>query len=167
MILVSKLADYAVVLATRLAVVQGEASLSAQSLADATRLPAATVAKVLKALAKAEIVIGARGATGGYRLARPPRDITVADLVAAIDGPLLLTECSGSAGEDHGNCEHQPYCGTKLHWGRINTAVSTALAAVTLQDMMSVPDFMAVPSKNDETKKENKKPQQTALSERV
>jgi len=162
-ILVSKLADYAVVLATRLAAGQGDVSLSAQSLAEATRLPAATVAKVLKALAKAEIVIGARGATGGYRLARAARDITVADLVAAIDGPLLLTECSGAVGEDHGNCEHQPYCGTKLHWGRINTAVSTALAAVTLQDMMAVPDFMSVPQQ----KNENKKPQQTAVSERV
>jgi FeS assembly SUF system regulator len=161
-ILVSKLADYAVVLATRLAAGQGAVSLSAQSLAEATRLPAATVAKVLKALAKAEIVSGARGATGGYRLARLPRDITVADLVAAIDGPLLLTECSGAASEDHGNCEHQPYCGTKLHWGRINTAVSTALAAVTLQDMMAAPDFMSVPQQ-----KENKKPQQTAVSERV
>lgn len=159
MILVSKLADYAVVLAVRLAQQPGEGSLSAQALSDGTRLPAATVAKVMKALAKAGLVIGARGASGGYRLSRQPGAITVADLVAAIDGPMALTQCSGAEG-DHLKCEHLPYCGTKLHWGRINDAVSTALAAVTLADMI-MPAALITPP--------NKRPLETAgtITERV
>jgi FeS assembly SUF system regulator len=145
-ILVSKLADYAVVLAVHLAQQPGGDSLSAQGLADATRLPAATVAKVMKALAKAGVVVGARGAAGGYRLARCPSLISVADLVSALDGPMAVTQCSG-AGTDHTKCEHLPYCGTKLHWGRINQAVATALAAVTLKDMTAPSALMVPPHK--------------------
>ncbi|MFY7778889.1 MAG: SUF system Fe-S cluster assembly regulator [Elstera sp.] len=142
MIIVSKLADYAVVLAVHLGQMRqsGGVQASTADLSEATRLPSATVAKVLKALNRAGLVTAARGSGGGYRLARAPREITVAEIIAAIDGPLGMTECAGDT--DHEACTHTSYCATKPHWARVTLAVQAALGAVTLDDMMA-PPFMA------------------------
>src|SRR5690349_4139661 len=93
MIILSKLADYGVIIATHLAT-GPERQVTASQVAQETRLPPATVAKVLKALAHAGVVIGTRGASGGYRLAREAERITVAEVVAAIDGDIGVTQCS-------------------------------------------------------------------------
>ncbi len=146
MIIVSKMADYAVVLAVHLGHLGGNlggagaAQASTADLSEATKLSTATVAKVLKALGRAGLVTAARGSGGGYRLARQPRDVTVADVIAAIDGPLAMTECTGDS--DHESCTHLSYCATKPHWARVTLAVQAALGAVTLADMMA-PPFMA------------------------
>src|SRR3954462_13989152 len=88
MLRLSKLADYAVVVLVRLA--QGEAVQTSPGIAAVTGLPEPTVAKVLKALASGGLVTSQRGARGGYRLARPLASIPVADVVAAIDGPVPI-----------------------------------------------------------------------------
>jgi FeS assembly SUF system regulator len=133
MIILSKLADYGVIVATQLAVSAEEAQMTASALAERTKLPRATVAKVLKALAHAGIVTGARGAAGGYRLARPAGVISIAEVVAAIDGAMGLTQCTTHMPA----CERSSFCSTRPHWHHINHAVGTALAAVTLADMVS------------------------------
>jgi FeS assembly SUF system regulator len=133
MIILSKLADYGVIVATQLAVAAEEAQMTASALAERTKLPRATVAKVLKALAHAGIVTGARGAAGGYRLARPASVISIAEVVAAIDGAMGLTQCTTHMPA----CERSAFCSTRPHWHRINHAVGTALAAVTLAEMVS------------------------------
>jgi FeS assembly SUF system regulator len=133
MIILSKLADYGVIVATQLAVGAEEAQMTASALAEHTKLPRATVAKVLKTLAHAGIVTGARGAAGGYRLARPAGVISIAEVVAAIDGAMGLTQCTTHTPA----CERSAFCSTRPHWHRINHAVGTALAAVTLADMVS------------------------------
>jgi FeS assembly SUF system regulator len=140
MIILSKLADYGVIVATHLAA-HPERQENAASIAVATQLPPATVAKVLKALAHAGLATGTRGAAGGYRLARPPAAISVAELVAAIDGDIGLTQCSIHTGD----CDRTTYCPTRPHWSAINRAVSTALSAVTLADMIS-PFLFAPPA---------------------
>jgi len=132
MIILSKLADYGVIVATHLAT-HPERQENAAAVAVATRLPQATVAKLLKALAHGGLVTATRGAAGGYRLARPGSAISVAEVVAAIDGDIGLTQCSVHV-ED---CERTTYCPTRPHWAAINRAVGTALAAVTLNDMIS------------------------------
>ncbi len=144
MIIVSKLADYAVVLAVHLGHLgqTGGAQASTADLSEATKLPVATVAKVLKALGRAGLVTAARGSGGGYRLGRAPGEVTVADVIAAIDGPLAMTECTGE--NDHDTCTHLSYCATKPHWARVTLAVQAALGAVTLKDMMA-PPFMGAP----------------------
>jgi FeS assembly SUF system regulator len=130
MIILSKMADYGVIVATHLAA-DSTRQMNAAVLAAETRLPQATVAKVLKSLAHAGIVVGARGAAGGYRLARPASAITVSDVVAAIDGAIGMTQCS----VHEPSCERTQFCPTRPHWHRINLAVGEALAAVTLADM--------------------------------
>jgi len=137
MIILSKLADYGVIVACELAA-RPEHQLTAAALAEGTRLPRATAAKLLKALAHAGIVSGARGAAGGYRLARNAAEISVAEVVAAIDGAIGITQCtSHPAAVRAVTCERTHFCPTRPHWQRINTAVTTALGAVTLADMVA------------------------------
>jgi len=137
MIILSKLADYGVIVATHLALPPGRQE-NAASVAAATRLPMATVAKLLKALAHAGVVSATRGAAGGYRLSRSAAAITIAEVVAAIDGDIGLTQCSVHVDE----CAHTPYCPTRPHWAAINRAVGEALKAVTLDDMITPYTFM-------------------------
>ena len=130
MVILSKLADYGVIIATHLAA-HSERQMTAAVLAQETTLPRATVAKILKILAHAGIVAGARGAAGGYRLARPAEAISVAEVVAAVDGAIGMTRCA----VHDPNCERLDFCPTRPHWQRINLAVGEALAAVTLAEM--------------------------------
>ncbi|MGH7091102.1 MAG: SUF system Fe-S cluster assembly regulator [Stellaceae bacterium] len=134
MIILTKLADYGVIVASHLAA-HPDRQMTAGTLAGGTRLPRATVAKVLKALAHAGIVAGARGAAGGYRLSRPAGAISVAEVVAAIDGAIGVTQCSVHSPD----CDRSAFCPTRPHWRRINQVVGTALAAVSLAEMVPHP----------------------------
>jgi len=134
MLRVSKLTDYATVVMTCLAAA-GDGVLSAQALAERARLEVPTVSKLLKQLAQAELVISTRGINGGYRLARTPEQISIADIVTAMEGPIGMTECSAHAG----SCGHEPHCGVRVNWQRINQAIAGALAGVSLADMVKPP----------------------------
>jgi FeS assembly SUF system regulator len=130
MIILSRLADYGVIVASHLAA-HPERQVNTHALAAETRLPQATVAKVLRSLGRAGIVGAARGATGGYRLTRQPSAISVAEVVAAIDGAIGMTQCS----VHEPACVRHNFCPTRPHWQRINLAVGQALSAVTLAEM--------------------------------
>jgi len=133
MLRVSKLTDYATVIMTVLA--DAADVLSAQDVAVRARLELPTVSKLLKQLAHAELVESFRGVNGGYRLARAPQQITIAQIVTAMEGPIGMTECSAHAGL----CDHEPHCGVRVNWQRINHAIAGALASVTLADMLHPP----------------------------
>jgi len=137
MIILTKLADYGVIVATHLAAHPGRL-VTAGTVAAETRLPQATVAKVLKALAHAGLVTAARGAGGGYRLARGPKAISVAEVVAAIDGDIGLTQCSVHVA----GCARTTYCPTRPHWAAINRAVGEALSAISLDAMLTPSAFV-------------------------
>ena len=131
MLRVTKLTDYATVVLTALAA-QSDAVLSASELAERAGLEAPTVSKLLKPLAQAGLVEGFRGANGGYRLARPAAAISLIEVVEAIEGKLGLTECSG----EHSSCEHEPHCGTRGHWHKVNEVIAGALRDVSLAQML-------------------------------
>ncbi|HVV95511.1 MAG TPA: SUF system Fe-S cluster assembly regulator [Rhodanobacteraceae bacterium] len=133
MLRVSKLTDYATVVMTCLAA--GDGVMSAQALAERARLELPTVSKLLKQLAQAGLVASTRGINGGYRLARAPDRITIADIVTAMEGPIGMTECSAHAGL----CGHEPHCGVRVNWQRISHAIAGALASVTIADMLHPP----------------------------
>lgn len=125
-----KLTDYATVVLTEMAR-SPEARRSAVELAQRTHLATPTVAKLLRQLAQADVVTATRGAQGGYRLTRAPESISVADVVAALEGPIAMTSCT-----IHGEgCPIDQHCGVRNNWWRINAAVERALASVTLADM--------------------------------
>ncbi|AKS42818.1 SUF system Fe-S cluster assembly regulator [Wenzhouxiangella marina] len=130
MLRISKLTDYATVLLAELAR-QPEACVAASVLAEATRLEVPTVAKVLKTLARADLVSSVRGVNGGYRLASAPEAVSVAAIVRAMEGPIALTEC----GLEPGLCAHESNCHLRGNWQRIGVAVEQALEALSLADL--------------------------------
>lgn len=131
MLRVSKLTDYASVLLGHLAHQPGRLR-PATELAELTRLELPTVSKVLKLLASAGLVQSQRGVAGGYRLARPATEISVAQIVEAIDGPIGMTECSAQAGQ----CSREHHCTVRTPWQRISSAIERALTDMTLADMI-------------------------------
>lgn len=132
MLRVSKLTDYATVVMTCLAHAP-ESVHSAVELAERAHLELPTASKLLKTLSHAGLVESFRGVRGGYRLARAPQKITIADVVAAMEGPFGMTECSAHAGL----CGHEPHCSVRGNWRRISDAIETALRGVTLADMVA------------------------------
>ncbi len=134
MLRLSKLTDYAVVVLVRLAPKRGDlpAVQTSPGLAAGTGIPEPTVAKVLKALAASGLVVSQRGAHGGYRLGRPLAAIPIADVIAAVDGPIALTACvEGSAG----GCDSEHLCPMRGRWDPVNEAIKHALSAISLADM--------------------------------
>ena len=125
-----KLTDYGTVVMTALAM-RPEALRNAHELADETHVAAPTVSKLLKQLAKSGLVESIRGAHGGYRLARTPDRITVADVVSALEGPIALTQCA----VHEGGCSIESHCGVRGNWRLINSAIRQALESVTLAQM--------------------------------
>ncbi len=131
MLRVTKLTDYATVVLTVLAARAGEV-LSSNELAEQAGLEPPTVSKLLKPLAQAGLVEGLRGVHGGYRLARDAQEITLIEIVEAMEGPLAITECS----QDHGQCGIAHQCGVRANWRLINDVVAEALRGVTLAQML-------------------------------
>src|SRR5262252_6314575 len=127
MLRITKLTDYAIVILTHVAD-EESSQQTARDLADRSRLPLPTVGKVLKTLAKAGLLVASRGKKGGYSLAKPSSEISVAEIIEAIEGPLALTECSESAGA----CELMSSCPVKANWQKISAIVRKALMNVSL-----------------------------------
>lgn len=130
----NKLTDYGVVLLTQMAQRPG-CLRSAQQIAEQTALPLPTVAKLLNALARTGIVASHRGATGGYTLGRPAAEISVADIVQALEGPIALTACADGSVD---TCEVETLCPMAGNWNRVNKAIRSALAGVSLAEMSAV-----------------------------
>jgi FeS assembly SUF system regulator len=131
----SSLADYAVVMMSAAARHCGASGrLNATLLADETGLPLPTVQKLVSRLSSAGLIESARGTGGGFRLARPPAAISLADIVEAIEGPIALTACVDAAKHD---CCIDESCRVKPHWNVVNGAVKGALASVSLAMLAS------------------------------
>lgn len=131
MLRVSRLADYATSLMACLGE-QPDAVVSAAELAECLDLEPPTVSKLLKMLAKNGLVQSFRGARGGYQLARPAHEISVADIVEAIEGPIGMTECSVATGQ----CSREANCNVRGNWQGINATITAAMRAVSVADMM-------------------------------
>ena len=106
MIRLSRITDYGIVLMAHLAACPQGAPHNARELAAETRLPLPVVSKVLKALARAGLLVSQRGAKGGYALSRAADGITVPQMISALEGPIGLTECS----QHPGACPQEAGC---------------------------------------------------------
>jgi FeS assembly SUF system regulator len=131
MIKLSRMADYGVILMVQLARA-GELVTTASELTESIALPGPTVSKLLKQLSRAGLLDSQRGTNGGYTLAMRAGDISVADIVSALDGPIALTECMTA---DGAVCEIEALCPTRTNWRQINNALVDALDRVSLAEM--------------------------------
>lgn len=131
MLRLSKLTDYGTVIMTFMARERDRVH-SAQEVADQVGIALPTVSKVLKILARYELVVSTRGAKGGYLLARSANEITMAEIISAMEGgPLGLTECSSAPGA----CVQERHCSIRGNWQRINQVIVQALEQVSLAEM--------------------------------
>jgi FeS assembly SUF system regulator len=134
MVKLGKLTDYGLVLMTCIA--RSESSLpqrTARDLAVESKLPPSTVSKLLKELSQSGLLISHRGTKGGYMLARAAHQISVIDIIAAIEGPMALTECSTDV---LGACNLELSCPIKSNQRIINQAVRGVLEKITLSDLV-------------------------------
>jgi len=129
----SHLADYAVVLMTAAARRPAGARLSATELSTETGVPLPTTQKLMGVLASCGLLSSARGAGGGFALARAANEISLADIVEAVEGPIAMTVCSG--GEGPSDCALDAHCRVKPHMGVVGNAVRGALGAVSLTEL--------------------------------
>lgn len=135
MLKLNKLTDYGTVIMAHMAR-QPERVCSAAELAAAGGITLATASKVLKILARQNLVQSQRGARGGYLLARAPADISMAQIIAAMEGPVSVTECCTAAGL----CAQENRCLLRSGWQRANHLVHQVLSDLTLADMAHMAD---------------------------
>jgi FeS assembly SUF system regulator len=140
----SKVTDYGIVLLAQLAQSEDRSAQNAHKLALEVDLPVPMVSKILKSLVRHEILESQRGSKGGYRLSRPPAQVTVADMIAALEGPLGLTECTLAPDL----CSHEGSCAVQGPWQVINRVIHEALETVTLADLID-PNFTKEASMQD------------------
>ena len=127
----SHLADYAVVLMTAAARRNPGARLSATELAADTGVPLPTAQKLMGQLAGCGLLTSVRGAGGGFALARPATDISLADIVEAVEGPIAMSACS----DGKFDCALDAHCRVKPHMGIVGHAVRGALGSVSLTEL--------------------------------
>ena len=139
MLRISKMTDYAILVMVELAR-EGE-MLSAQALAERIHVEVPTASKVLKLLAGHGLLESYRGANGGYRVGKGAADISVAEVIAAIEGPIAMTECS----VEPGLCSQEESCDLRSNWQRISLAVAQALQDVSLAEMAASPPVKSDP----------------------
>jgi len=133
MLRISRLTDYATVVLATLAE-HPERVQTATALAERTKIAAPTVSKLLKQLQRAHLVTSTRGLHGGYQLARAAVDISAADILDALEGPVALTDCSAG----HGHCGIESNCRAGRVWQRLNLAFRRSLTEVTLAQLAGI-----------------------------
>lgn len=139
MLRLSKLTDYGILLLTHIARDFENVSRTTRDLAAVSRLPLPTVEKLLKSLSRAKILTSERGVKGGYRLSRMAQQISLAEIIEALEGPIALTECNRDGADE---CDVRGHCAVQPHWTKINVALKEAFRNLSLAELTQpVADF--------------------------
>lgn len=117
-----------------LAVHQDAGAVSLQSIADRQHISERYLEQLMAKLKKAGLVISTRGAGGGYRLAREAREISVGDILRALEGNLDAVECPGLL--EDGECSSKDLCVTKYVWKRINESINQVVDEIKLDQLV-------------------------------
>ena len=143
MLRLSKKADYALIAMKHLALNArraearmreggaGAASASAREIAEQYDIPIELLAKVLQRLVRRGLLASQQGTRGGYQLARVPAQISVADVIQAIDGPVTVTACS----TDEGTCDQFSKCNVRDPLWRVRERILSALGECTIAEL--------------------------------
>ncbi len=132
MLRLSKKADYALIAMKHLALRGERSSSSAREIAALYDIPIELMAKVLQRLVRRGLLASHQGTRGGYQLARVPAQISVADVIEAIDGPVTVTACSSDA---TGQCEQFAKCNVRDPLWRVRERILTALGECTIAEL--------------------------------
>ena len=131
MLKLTKRADYGLISLKHLTVNRGKGSASAKELAETYHIPVPMLAKVLQKLVRDGFLVSEQGTNGGYRLARDPETMTALDVIRAIDGPVILTNCFTS----HGECDLTRQCNVREPLRRVHEEILKLLNSITISDL--------------------------------
>jgi len=132
MLKLTKKADYGLIAVKHLAELGPNGSCSAKDIADAYRIPAEALAKILQKLAKSKLLVSHHGTNGGYALARTAGQISALEVIRAIDGPLFITSCLP---HDTGGCEQSGCCTVREPLRQVNESIKSLLEDIKISDM--------------------------------
>jgi Rrf2 family protein len=133
MLRLSKKADYALMAMKHLALRGDRGSSSAREIAEQYDIPIELMAKVLQRLVQRGLLASHQGTRGGYQLSRLPRQITVADVIEAIEGPVTVTACSTNDNQ----CEQFSKCNVRDPLWRVRERILAALGECTIAELAS------------------------------
>ncbi len=139
MLRLSKKTDYALIALKDLASGPQDGSSSAREIARRHKIPVELMAKILQRLAKRGVLASHQGIRGGYHLARPATRISVADVIQALDGPVMVTACS----DEDESCDQYSTCNVRDPLWRLKGRIVQALADFTIAELAR--DEMAAP----------------------
>jgi Rrf2 family protein len=131
MLKLTKKADYGLIALKHLAVNSSDASSSAKAIADCYGIPLPLLAKILQKLTKLGMLQSLPGTNGGYKLARAASAITALDVIRAIDGPIILTNCFTA----HGECDQSEKCTVREPLRKVHEGILQLLSTITISDM--------------------------------
>lgn len=138
--LFSTKAEYGVRLMVELGRQPTSGPVSLNSVAEAERLPLSYLEHLVARLRRAGLVTSTRGAHGGYSLAHPAEEITMLEVVEALEGQIAPMECFHESPEGKVLCSHEGdserACATKLLWTRVQGGVNRALQGTTLAELV-------------------------------
>ena len=129
---ITRQADYALRAVIYLSRLKPEERAATSQIAEDQQIPPSFLAEIVSQLSVAGLLQTSRGARGGVSLARPPEDITVLDVVEAIDGPILLNECVACGG----NCSFTDDCPMKPIWDETQNALVDRLKKITFDTFL-------------------------------
>ncbi|MBI4718705.1 MAG: Rrf2 family transcriptional regulator [Planctomycetes bacterium] len=139
MLALTKKTDYALIAIARLAHRNGDV-VSAREIAEQSAVPLPILTNILKSLSHGGLVVSERGARGGYSLARPAEEITLDELITAIEGPIHFVRCMFSESEaSNGACTLEPSCPVRVPAFRVQERLKEFLQSVTLADLGVAP----------------------------
>jgi Rrf2 family protein len=127
----TKRSDYGLIALRHLAVAGPGSMVTAKEISDTYRIPQPLLAKILQTLTKGGLLTAEQGARGGYRLARPAREISTLSVLRAIDGPVILTSCSTHGG----SCDLNEVCTVKAPLGVVHEEILKLLESITVADL--------------------------------
>jgi FeS assembly SUF system regulator len=128
MLRITKIADYGFILLVHMTNQDQSILHNAKDLSAAIGIPLPTISKVLKILTQGGILVSQQGSKGGYSLSRPASEITAAEIIETVEGPVAITDCSGIEGCER-NCQVSP------SWKKVNDTLAATLQNLTLADM--------------------------------
>lgn len=117
-----------------LALNYGSGPVALKAVAERQKLPEQYLEQIVIGLRKAKLLQGVRGAQGGYVLTRPPGEITVGDVIRALEGNVAPTHCIADEGD--AGCEHLNFCPSRAVWVKIGDSINAAMDAITLENMI-------------------------------
>ena len=147
MLKLTKKADYGLIALRHLACQAQNGSIkvtgSAKEIADRYRIPLPLLSKVLQTLVRNGLLVSEQGATGGYKLARDPHEITALEVIRSIDGPIILTQCFTEHDEPI-ECDQSELCPVREPLRKVHEGILRLLSGITISDLSS--DDMPIPA---------------------